>query len=77
MLLGQLIFLWFSFAHVAAVYWAPKPELGSAPIRLFEVLKMCPWALVLALIQTVCTGYCGVLALRMALCVVRRCSLTL
>ena len=85
MFVGQCVFVWFSYLHLAATYEAGGVAMrdttlegdstrtvstGGPVTKTFHVLRHVPWAVLLYLIQCLCTIYCLVLAGRMTLAVI-------
>ena len=85
MFVGQCVFVWFSYLHLAATYEAGGVAMrdttlegdsvstvstGGPVTKTFHVLRHAPWAVILYVIQCFCTIYCLVLAGRMTLAVI-------
>ena len=79
MFVGQCVFLWFSWLHIASVYASASSgmvdqttgEAATAGVMasLGRVFSVAPWGLLLFLVQCVCTLYCLVIAGRMYLAI--------
>ena len=85
MFVGQCVFVWFSYLHLAATYEAGGVAMrdttlegdsvstvstGGPVTKTFHVLRHAPWAVILYVIQCFCAIYCLVLAGRMTLAVI-------
>ena len=85
MFVGQCVFVWFSYLHLAATYEAGGVAMrdttlegdsvstvstGGPVTKTFHVLRHASWAVILYVIQCFCAIYCLVLAGRMTLAVI-------